>query len=280
MTSLELFDETLDINSTENYELAVQAGPDGVSYSFLDTLRNKVVLLRSFEPEENKYFNAENINEIIGRDEFLSRKYKKIRVVTPSPRFTFVPSLLFDPARKNDYFILNHKQEINEVILSNKSSDPDAFAIFSVRKTIKDVLEEHFPGIYPFLHIVPLMMHISKTRRSIHGNYIHVHVERDYFNLIIFGNNELKFSNTFKYRNISDILYYVLNVFTKLGLKQDETIHFSGVTEKYDDLTSGFAVYIKTIRFSEPRGNFTFSYVFNELEKHRYLNLFSLFNCA
>ena len=36
MPFLELFDETLDINSTENYELSVQVSPDGLSFCLLD----------------------------------------------------------------------------------------------------------------------------------------------------------------------------------------------------------------------------------------------------
>ena len=58
MPFLELFDETLDINSTENYELSVQVSPEGLSFCILDSIRNKFVLIRSFEAEENKYFNA------------------------------------------------------------------------------------------------------------------------------------------------------------------------------------------------------------------------------
>ena len=65
MPFLELFDETLDINSTENYELSVQVSPDGFAFCLLDTIRNKFVLIRSFEPEENKYFNADKVNEIL-----------------------------------------------------------------------------------------------------------------------------------------------------------------------------------------------------------------------
>ena len=111
------------------------------------------------------------------------------------------------------------------------------------------------------------------------GYYIHIHVERDFFNLIIFDNNSLKLCNTFSYRNISDILYYVLNVFKNLDIKQEETIHFSGQTGKYDDLTSNFSIYVRHIMFAIPAGNFTFSYVFNDLDLHRYLNLVTLVNC-
>jgi hypothetical protein len=279
MPFLELFDETLDINSTENYELSVQGGPDGLSYCILDSIRNKFILLRSFEPDENKYFNASNLNDLLSKDDFLSKPYKKINIVFPSQKFTLVPSALFDPAKKEEYFNLNHKNDEANLIASNKINDPDTYLVFSVSKSVNDLFNSFYPGVYPFHHLKPLLNHIAYTRKNIHGNYIHMHIERDYFNLIIFNDNMLKFCNTFSYRNISDILYYVLNVFKKFDIKQEETIYFSGLAEKYDDLSSGFSVYIRTIKFAEPSGKFTFSYVFNETELQRYLNLFNVVNC-
>ena len=112
------------------------------------------------------------------------------------------------------------------------------------------------------------------------GNYICVHVERDFFNLIYFRQQScLKFCNSFTYRNISDILYHVMNAFKKLDINQEETIHLSGLTERYDDLSSGLSLYVRNIKFAEPAGNFTFSYVFNDAELHRFINLFTLTNC-
>jgi len=116
-------------------------------------------------------------------------------------------------------------------------------------------------------------------RKSVNENYLHLHVERDYFDLIVFNKNVLKFCNSFKYRNISDILYFTLNTFKNLEIKQEETIYLSGLTERYDDLSSGFSMYVRNIKFSEPSGNFTFSYVFNDTELHRFLNLFTIVNC-
>ncbi len=57
MPFLELFDETLDINSTENYELSVQVSTDNLSFCILDTLRNKFVLLRSYESVGNSKYD-------------------------------------------------------------------------------------------------------------------------------------------------------------------------------------------------------------------------------
>jgi len=279
MSFLELFDETLDINSTENYELSIQVSPEGFSFCLLDTIRNKFVLMRAFEPDENKSFNSEKISELLEKDDFLSRKYKKVNIVMPSPRFTLVPTPLFDPAKKDEYFTFNHNLEEGNMIITNKITDPDTFIIFSVLKSIYVVMNNQYPGVHPNHHIKPLFDNISHGRKKMNGNYIHIHVEREYFDLIIFRDNLLKFCNTFHYRNITDILYFVLNVFKKMEIRQEETIHFSGMTEKYDDLSSNFSIYVRNIKFSEPTGNFTFSYVFNETELHRFLNLFSAVNC-
>jgi hypothetical protein len=133
--------------------------------------------------------------------------------------------------------------------------------------------------VIPYHQVKPLLNYISHSRRSVNGNYIHLHVEREFFNLIIFDHNLMKFCNSFKYRNITDILYFAFNVFRNLGINQEETIHLSGLTEKYDDLSSNFSLYIRNVKFAEPAGNFTFSYVFNDTALHRFLNLFSLVNC-
>lgn len=279
MPFFELFDETLDINSTENYELSVEVSPDGLSFCILDTIRNKFVLIRSFNPDENKYFSAGQTAEIISNDDFLTKKYKKVRVVIPSSKSTLVPAPLFDPGKKDDYFIFNHLKDDNEVILSNKIVDPDTYLLFAALIPFTDLVNKFYPDIQPYHNVKPLLCHISHERKNLNSHYIHVHVEREFFNLIIFGSGTLKFCNTFNYRNISDILYYVLNVFKNLNLSQEETIHFSGQTGKYDDLSSNFSIYVRNILFAIPSGNFTFSYVFNELDLHRFLNIFTLANC-
>lgn len=280
MPFLELFDETLDINSTENYELSLQISPDGVSFCLLDTIRDKFVLLRSSEPDENKYLSPDKIYELLSKDDFLTRKYKKVNILLPSPKFTLVPSQLFDPGKKDDYFTFNQNKEDGRNILTNKISDPDSYLIFSESAPIIALINQFYPGVLPFHHMKPLFTYISGNRKNISVNYIHLHVEREYFNLIIFNSNQLQFCNTYTYRNISDILYFVLNVFKKLEIKQEETIWLSGMTEKFDDLSSNLSLYIRNLKFAEPTGNNTFSYVFNETDLHRYLNLFSISNCV
>ena len=279
MPFLELFDETLDINSTDNYELSVQFSPEGFHFCILDTIRNKYILLRSSEPDENKNFTADKLDEIIRKDDFLSKRFKKVNIVMLSPKFTLVPSPLFEHDKKEEYFTFNHILAEGDIVLSNKIPEPDAYIVFSVQKPVYELSIHQYPSVQPYHHTKPLLDQASLHSRRINSHYIHVHIERDFFNLIILHHNILKFSNSFNYRNISDILYYVLNVFKNLGIGQEETIHFSGLTEKYNDLSTSFALYVRNIKFTDPAGNFTFSYIFNEIELHRYINLFGVTNC-
>jgi hypothetical protein len=280
MPFLELFDETLDINSTENYELSVQMSRDGFAFTILDTLRNKYILLRSHEPDDNKYLSPDRLDEIISKDDFLTKHYKKVNIIIPSQRFTLIPAPLYDPGRKEEYFVFNHVKEESELVLVNKIAEPDAFIIFSVTKPLSDLSSKYYPAVHPLHHTRPLINQLVHYCRSASGYYIHIHVEREFFNLFIFNNSTLKFSNTFNYRNISDILYFALNVFKNMGIKNEETVHFSGLTEKFDDLYSNFAMYIKDLKFTGPAGSFTFSYVFNDIEFHRFINLFTAAICV
>jgi hypothetical protein len=279
MPFLELFDETLDINSTENYELSIQASPDGLSFCLLDSVRNKFILFRSFGAEENKYFNADKIGELIQKDDFLNKRYRKVNCIMPSSKFTLVPAPLYDPGKKTEYFTFNHNLEEENIVLADKTINPDAFLVYSISRSISELIKSFYPGVIQHHHIKLLLDHASLNRKNTNGNFIHVHVERDFFNIIIYNNNILKFCNSFAYRNISDILYYVLKTFKNLDIKQEETVYFSGLTEKYDDLSSSFSLYIRNIKFAEPSGNFTFSYVFNDMELHRFINLFNVVNC-
>ena len=280
MPFLELFDETLDINSTENYELSVELSLDSLSFCILDTIRKKFIMLRSFQPDNSRKYSSEDISEIISKDDFLTKKYKKIIIIVPSSKFTLIPSPLFDPGRKDEYFSFNHIPSENNIILNNKLTDPDSFLIYSLSQPLYNLVKNIWPGVHPLHHLKPLLDSVCESGRKGTDNYIHIHVERDFFNLIFYNQNILKFCNSFNYRNTSDIMYYTLNVFKSMGIKQEETIFLSGQTERYDDLYSNLSLYVRNVRFAELIGNFTFSYVFNEANLHRYINLISVVNCV
>ena len=276
----EIFDETLDINLTEKYELAIQVSPSDIAFCILDSIRNKYIMLRSFEAGDDNYYTASKIDQIIQTDDFLNCKYKKTTIVFVAEKSTLVPVQLYDPAKKDEYFRLNHSSEINTIILANKIAAPETYDLFEVSKSVYDTITSRYSDAALVHHLKPLLNHIRQAGQSFTDDYVHLHTEKDFFNLIILKSDKLKFCNSFSYKNDNDILYYVMNVLKSFEINEETTIHFSGLANKYDDLISAFSTYIRQLKFSQPSGNFTFSYAFDEPVLHRYINLFNLPNCV
>lgn len=278
MPFLELYDETLDINSTENYELSVQVSADDISFCILDTLRNKFVMLRSYEPEDNSRFDPYRLNEIIRKDDFLTRKFRKTNIITPTQRSTLVPGPLFEDSRKEDYLDFNQKKNDRERVMISKIKNFDVYTIFSLQEGFADLLKGLFPEGNIMHSLKPLFQYVHFNRRST-GNNVHIHFEKDYFDTVVFDPNELKFCNTFQFKVRSDIEYFVLYVLKKMNVRRDETVYLSGKTQEKEALLHGFSQYLTDVRFALPQGNYTFSYVLSEAELHRFLLLFSAVNC-
>jgi hypothetical protein len=279
MPFLELLDETLDINSTESYDLTLQICDNYLSFSILDTLRNKYVMLRSYENEDGTLYDVRALGNLLSIDDFLIRRFRRTSIVTPSDKSTLVPSPLYDESRKEEYFLFNHPDPGNQTILVNELREPEAFLLFTISSDLYDLLKRLFPEAKPIHHLKPLLNFYSVNRRVAGNNSVNVHVEKGYVSIAVFDQNSLKFCNTFNYQAGSDVRYYVLYVFKRLGLNGDENVFFSGMISKYDENIYGLSDYLKNIKFAQPAGNFTLSYVFNETEIHRFMNLFIISGC-
>jgi hypothetical protein len=236
-------------------------------------------MIRSFEPDNGKSFTAEKAREIISRDDFLTRQFKKVTILVQTPRYTLIPAQLFDPAKKEKYFALNFSTSESETILTNKLNNPDVFLAFSYSRKFNELVESFFPQASKTHSLKPLLTNLAETGKNSSGNFIQLNIENGYFNLVIYRLGSLIFCNSFEYRNTTDILYYALNTLNKLETGREETILLSGLCDRNDALFSGLISYYTNIRFSALPGKFALSYVFGDLPEHRYLNLFLAAGC-
>lgn len=275
----ELFDETLDINSTANYKLSIQANLDGFYFSVLDTLRNKYVLFRAYEPDNENQLTLEKLESIYREDDFLHRSYAAVNLSVPTLRSTVVPAQLYDPAGRDDYFLLNNQKGENEEILVNRLRYPDAFLIYSLNVDLKNLLAGLFPKSEPVHHLKSLLCSLITGKHSQAEHLLHLHVEKEFMNVILLSGDAIRLCNTFDHRNTSDLMYYLLYVARKSDLPAGIPLSVSGATVRFDEIWTGLSDYIGEIRYARPPGSALFSYVFGEEILHRHLNLFSLASC-
>lgn len=275
----ELFDETLDINSSTNYKLSIQASLDGFYFSITDTLRNKFVMYRQYEPEEDQKFTIDEIVSLFSRDDFLNRSYSATSIMIPSRKCTLVPSGLYDPAGKDDYFFLGHELAGDEVIKVNRLRQPDAYLIFAIDGKLADTLSRLVPGTEPTHHLKPLLWHLHNGGRGSGESTIHLHVEKEFMNIVYFNTGVMKLCNTFMYMTTSDMLYYLLYGVRQLGLQEGWTLTVSGASVMFDEVWSELSLHVSNIKYATPATRTLFSHVFGQELKHRHLNIFNLSSC-
>jgi len=280
MYEKELFDETLDINSTNNYEISIQVSLNGFSFSLLDRLRNRFVMLRDYKLNGRENEICSQVQGIINQDDFLGKPYSKYRLIFSFEKSTLIPVSLYDPAVKDDYFKLNHQLEDGYIVSNNKISDPDSYILFDVRKDLFDLVCKAFPEASLSHQVRPLLNAGFAVANRSGDRYIHTNIEDTYFNIFIIKDAKLDFFNTFRYRNDSDILYFLLYCFEQLGVGTNEILHLTGQISRFDDLYGSLKKYVKNIKFEDPKGSFSMSYIFDEIETHHYCNLFNIINCA
>jgi len=276
---LELIDETLDINATDNYDLSLELSEEGVSLAILDLLRGKYVMLRHYPREIPDDISLKPLNDIFEADDFLKRHYRKVYVIAPTMRYTMVPSPVYEPSLKDDYFRFNYSESGETAIYSNKLPFPDAVVLFSPENEVTEALVPKMNDITVWHHTRPLLQHVSLACRSSEDRYVHLHFEKSFITVIIAENRNLTFCNSFPRTAITDAGYFLFSVLERRGIRNDETLNLSGIVEPYSEVHLSLLNFAENIKFASPVIRQSYSYVMNEVHLHRWLNLFTAASC-
>ena len=276
---LELIDETLDINATDNYDLTLQLSEEGVSIAVLDLLRGKYVMLRHYPREEPSAGIIRTYVEIMESDDFLRRRYRKTYIIIPSLNSTMIPAPVYEPGLREDYFRFNFSSGDDEGVIANSVSFPEAVVLFSPGKEVAGSIPSRWRDITPWHHTKPLLSHVSAACRNSDDCYIHLHFEKSFVTAVIAEKQNLTFCNSFAVSAPQDGAYFLFSVLDRKGIRHDENIYISGAVEPYSEAHIALLNFSSGIRFASPVIRQSFSYVMNEVHLHRWLTLFTAASC-
>ena len=221
MVEFEYLDETLDINATTSYHLSIQAGPDGFSFTLLDIQRNKYVALKNYAPSEKAESGTDPLwfKSVFKSDEFLKKEYKSVALVWVTQNSTLVPDPLFKKDNLKDYFTFNQDLLDSEEILFNKIQRTDAWSLYPIPSQVIRFFREQFPAVHIFHQSVPFINSLLQVQRNgSSGNQVFVHLYGNLFDIVVIRGKSLKLYNSFSYKHVNDLLYFVLYIFEQLKL--------------------------------------------------------------
>lgn len=283
MDHIFLTDETLNINSTSSYQLSMQAGVDGFSYSILDSGRNKYIALKhvplTFEDMIHESY-CKKITDIIDADEYLNCKYKSVRFMINTQQSTLVPETLFDKESLSSFFNFNHTLHEAETLHYNKLKNTDAFCIFALPFHLVETIYMRFANAKLF-NQTSVFIDNNLIRYKAKGNKqkVFINISCTFFDIMITNGSHLHLYNNFAFKTNEECVYFIMYIFDQLNISPESTeLITSGLTQNCV-LHSKIKKFIKNIVFEKRDNSFLYSYVFNDIASGDFVNLLNLNKC-
>jgi hypothetical protein len=282
MKDFSFVDETIDLNRAHAYRLSIQVSLDGFSFSILDMVRGKFVVLKHYDLSQEYSYDEKGakLRNILGGDTHLQPPFKQTLAMVATRKSTLLPSAYFQEDHLKKYLEYNHDMEEIEEIHYNHLQEINAYNIFSLPSPISNALIDHFGSVSYYHHGIPfLSYHLQNApdHKKITGLSVYDH----FIDIGIFSREKLHFYNTFQWSAHEDILYYLLYIYKQLELDvSTHELYVTGSTENQRELKKLIDGYIKKSHYQKPPGEFTYSYTFRKELANCYTNLFRLSLCV
>jgi hypothetical protein len=275
-------DETFDINRSSNYYLLIQLSPDGITAVVLDSERDKYIwfLHKPVEPGLAIEVYQDEVVKILSAEDIFTKEFKQVRCLLCSPKSVLVPDALFQEKTLKHFFEFNHPMDDLDEIHYDKLDEINAFNVYTIHNQLSHSLNKQFNK--------PLIVHQGSILiRRIYKNagssisQVNVSIHNNFFDIAVVHFGKLKLFNSFFYQDQNDLTYYIMNVYKQLFLDhQKMPLVISGGIQTHSEHYQLIEKYIRTIKTEKLDNKYSFSYTFNKIDTHLFLNLYSLANCV
>ncbi|MFN8254850.1 MAG: DUF3822 family protein [Bacteroidales bacterium] len=275
MKDFALFNDTFSITKTSTYHLSILLKPSGLSYTIVDTVRDKCVAIKNitFNDLKGAKDYLDRIADFLKKDSFLAKNYKSVDFVYSSRKSTLVPLELFDKKLLKSYFTFVHTLDEYEEIHFNKLSKSDAVNIFSIPSDITTLMVNHFPEL-KFYHQTTTFIDNTIDKSSSENQLVGIMVYLSYFDITVCNSGKLFLYNNFEFQNENDFVYHIVNIYQQLKISDQKTkLFLSGEIDKEDAKYKLLSKFLKNINFFTGFDNSKQRYQFKEIPEHYLTNL-------
>lgn len=275
MHPISLIDETYSPLNAEHYNVTLQLLPESISYSILDTVRKKYVLLKDIPVEDEKLIPQE-LAKLFETEELFSSKTGNIRALVFTEKTTIVPSAFSLQENTAKFLSFNFGEHTCSDFLRCKTPF-EATLVYSIPGEIIETLtNKNCISIYP--HALTLITEAFKNSKlKDNQQCMTICVLNKFVQIAIVIEGKLMLFNIFPYKTIEDLSYFIVYLYDLFNLDKEKIpLTVSGITEKNDKRISHIQQFIKVIQYTKTSSQFIYSYRFNEIPQHHYSNHFIL----
>ena len=226
--------------------ILIEAGPKGFSFviSGEDRCFNTVVSY-SFPAGIDAEGIAENLKDIIGKEDLLRSAFMKANLVWSFPESILVPHEYFRDELRTDMLDLVYGDLVPSRVQQDFAYRLNGHNVYRVPETILSGLPPHILSMVQTHQFTLLPELLEKT-----GNSLLAVFYQNTVSLTLGRDGKLLFSGDFTFHDPEEAAYHVLNVLGNFGLPPDETtILLSGMIDADSNLYTALFKYFLNLKW-------------------------------
>ncbi|GEM_PF-813052 len=282
--NISFIDKSFDLKNISNYHLSLQVYLKGFSFCILDRERNKYIAFGNNQYSKITSFKilASEIERLLNENKWLKLPYQHVKLIFATPRYTFIPSPLYNPLEERRLFDFNNKLGVHEELNHNFIYGNSSYVVYSIPDSIKSVFEQYYPSVRVYHQSCPMIEEILLKNKLTNTNIqAYLNIYPDFIDFAILDKTTLKLFNTFTIQSTTDFQYFILNSFDQLQLSSlNVPLSISGLIKKDDAKIDILKKFIKQIDYLNKPSHFEYSYGFQDIPDHYFTNMINLYQCG
>lgn len=275
-------DDRFEEDNIHEYSLLLNVGPRDVQVGVVDGNENRLLYLEDYvlpsvSSSDDLIYTLE---QLFDYHAFIRAGFwKRIKIALKNQKLVQVPQALFDESAVQEYLKLNAQPSAQEETAFIPMEKSEAVTVFAIQKELKTWVEQKYPQKqFTLLHqsaaLIEGVMRVAEKRTD---NPLYLYVDRFKLHIISVNQGKLVYYNQFTILSFQDYIRYIMLVMKTLNMdQQTSNVVMWGYIGKNSPHYHEFYKYIQNVTFGERPDNLKFGYMFDEVQDHHFIDLYSV----
>ena len=259
-------------------------------------VENNLMKVHIFEPKEKEIlafqlvdlstdyfeFDAQKLSDFFKTSPLkLESNFQKISLSLVTSQFTLVPNALFIKEKATDYLLAASSISEGRVILTKEINFLNAFAVFAMPNTLKEILDKQFTTIEYFPHAAPTYLSLYNLFKTEKEPAVFVNIHSQHYDIIVFEDSQLKLFTVHPILTTEDFLYYSFYTLEQLKINAGTAaVYLMGEVEKNSAIHEILIKYFKKSSWILKSSQYKLGYELNDINPYFYFSHFSQYLCV
>lgn len=272
-TRIQLIEDNFESQQSGKSDLLIHIDTDTLSYAIVDKGNEQVKALVDYKS------GIADLDAIMQTDRYLNYYYRRIKITTPSSKFTFIPREIYAAEEINEYAKFISPVSAADVLVN----DIRPFKIKNVMAMdagFRQNVGTHFKQPVLYSQATPFIEGSYKTSPEPGLYGLNINMLQGKMEVALVKDETLLFYNLFESSTADEFNYFLLMVIRQFNLDPANAgVILGGRIENNDPYYQRIEKYFDHIRFADPRTFVKCSETFDNVNLHTYFSLLSLNLC-